>query len=105
MCEGCNVQVEFLSDAVVISRGRELEFEEGVLSDVDFLPVGKFKSRRSVLVQQGVGSRGGERGGNEVVCGTRVDKGSSRVAVDVESKEKEVVRGSREMRDTNGGAL
>jgi hypothetical protein len=105
MCEGCNVHIEFLSDATVISRSRKLESEEGVLSDVDFLPVGKFESRRNVLVQQGVRGRGGERGGDEVVCGARVDKGSSRVAMDVELEEEEIVGGSGEIRDTNGSAL
>ena len=97
MCEGCNVHIDFLSNAAVISRGWELEFEEGVLSDVDFLPISKFESRRNVLVQQGVRGRGDEHGGDEVVCGTRVDKGSSRVAVDVESEEEEVVGGSGEL--------
>ena len=105
MCEGCNVHIEFLSDATVISRSRKFECEEGVLSDVNFLPIAKFESRKNVLVQQGVRGRGDEHGGDEVVCGTRVDKGSSRVAVDVESQEEEVVGGSGELRNTNGGAL
>jgi hypothetical protein len=97
MCEGSNVHIEFLSDATMISRSRKLESEEGVLSDVDFLPVGKFESRRDVLVQQGVRGRGSECGSDEVVGGAGVDKGSSGAAMDVESEEEEVVGGSGEL--------